>query len=316
MNPASDPRSDADRASYDLLTRACAQVAAPDLAALAFRGDDAVDWLQGQVSNDLIELEVGKTLEACFLDATGHVQAPALLGRLADRVVAVVPVETVPGLMDRVERSVFMEDVALEPVAGPAVALFGPKSDEVLASMGHDGESPAVALPNGRIALGRPVSGQGWVLVGRRVEAVPFANLAAAEALRLELGMPVWGRDIGPKTLLPEMGPAFTGRNVSYTKGCYLGQEVVMRIRSRGHTNRTWVGLLCERPVAAGVLVHSEARANAGTVTSAATSPKIGPIAAAMLANAAAEPGARVTVDSEDGQVVATVAPFPLRESF
>lgn len=314
VSPESECLSEADRESFALLTRSCAQFAIR-WAAFAVRGADALEWLHGQVSNDVRSLAVGETVEACFLDATGHVQAPALVGRFSDRAVVLVPAETTSVLSGRVEKTVFLEDVTLEPIDAAVVALYGPLGRASVSAKAGKDLSQAGHLESGGIVLGRPGGGREWFLVGAAAGEIPFATAAAVEAFRIELGIPAWGRDFGPKTLLPEMGPDFTERNVSYVKGCYLGQEVVMRIRSRGHTNRTWVGLLAERPMAAGSVVHSVAREDAGLVTSVAVSPDRGPVGAAMLANAAAKPDSKVTVESAEGTISAKVATLPLRDA-
>jgi folate-binding protein YgfZ len=128
------------------------------------------------------------------------------------------------------------------------------------------------------------------------------------ETARIEAGIPKRGVDFTEKTLPPELGPAFEARHVSYNKGCYMGQEVLMRMHSRGHTNKTWVGILLDSPVEVDAVVWHESRADAGVVTSAAVSPRLGPIAAAMLRNEAAQEGAEVRV----GEVRGVVKNFPL----
>ena len=85
-----------------------------------------------------------------------------------------------------------------------------------------------------------------------------------------------------------------------------------MRIHTQGHTNRTWMGLVCEGPVPVGAAVASPVRADAGKVTSVAFSPRFGPIAAAMLRREAAAAGGFVEVDTPDGPVRAEVRSMPL----
>jgi folate-binding protein YgfZ len=134
----------------------------------------------------------------------------------------------------------------------------------------------------------------------------------APEARRLCLGIPLRGVDWDEKTLPPELGPGFEASHVSYTKGCYTGQEVLMRIHSRGHTNRTWMGLIAGGPIAPGDVVEHESRAEAGRVTSAAVSPELGWIGAAMLRNEAAREGSKVKVRPSDGLVSAIARHFPM----
>jgi folate-binding protein YgfZ len=114
------------------------------------------------------------------------------------------------------------------------------------------------------------------------------------------------------KTLPPEMGPAFEARNISYSKGCYTGQEVLMRIHSRGHTNKTWMALVSDEPIPIGASLAHGKRDDAGVVTSSGESPQFGYIAGAMLRNEAAFDGERVRVNGESRSFEAEVRPFPL----
>jgi len=123
------------------------------------------------------------------------------------------------------------------------------------------------------------------------------------DAARIELGIPKRSFDYTEKTLPPELGLAFEKKFISYNKGCYTGQEVLMRIHSRGHTNKTWVGLLLDQPVQAGSIVSHESREDAGVITSAAISPEFGPIASAMLRNEASQDGEEVSVQGVKGIV-------------
>jgi len=134
----------------------------------------------------------------------------------------------------------------------------------------------------------------------------------AYDIARLEAGVPSLGSDIGAKTMPPELGPAFESRHVSYRKGCYMGQEVLMRIHSRGHTNKSWVGLLTDGPVEPGAVITVGPGKEVGSVTSAAYSPRLGHFAAGMVRNEAAVAGTSVEIVSERGNVFAEVRLFPL----
>jgi tRNA-modifying protein YgfZ len=132
----------------------------------------------------------------------------------------------------------------------------------------------------------------------------------ALESLRIEAGAPWFPADIGPAMLLPEV-PFET--LVSYTKGCYPGQEVVVRIRDRGHVNRHLRGLVLEGdvvPPAGSEVIAGEAVI--GAVTSATRSFGLGrPIALAMVRRQHAEPGTAVAVRVGDRLVAATVSALP-----
>jgi folate-binding Fe-S cluster repair protein YgfZ len=99
---------------------------------------------------------------------------------------------------------------------------------------------------------------------------------------------------------------------VSYKKGCYTGQEVLMRIHSRGHTNRTWMALTSDTEMPVGARVRHRNRDDAGVVTSAGDSPDYGPIAGAMLRAEAAIPNENVEVETSEGWVPARVHLMPI----
>jgi folate-binding protein YgfZ len=132
----------------------------------------------------------------------------------------------------------------------------------------------------------------------------------AFESLRIEAGTPVFGHDVDESVLLPEI--PFTNL-VSDTKGCYPGQEVVVRIRDRGHVNRMLRGLVLEgddvAPSGAEVIVDG---ASVGRVTSSTWSFGLGrPIALAFVRRQHAEPGSRVSVRLGGHAVAASVSALP-----
>ncbi len=121
------------------------------------------------------------------------------------------------------------------------------------------------------------------------------------EALRLEAGRPAFGADMDPDTLMPETG--LVGRLVDHAKGCYTGQEVVVRIRDRGHVNRQLRRFrVTEGPTPApgAELWHPDHDRAVGVVTSAAESPRMGTLAIGYLRREV-EPGSEVRVGSPEG---------------
>jgi folate-binding protein YgfZ len=137
-------------------------------------------------------------------------------------------------------------------------------------------------------------------------------GLTARQALRIEAGTPLHGQDVDPSVLLPEIPLEHL---VSPTKGCYLGQEVVVRIRDRGHVNRHLRGLIIESETvpASGAIVQA-GEAAVGHVTSAAWSfGRKRPVALAFVRRQHAEPGTAVVVHSGEQSQSATVTalPFP-----
>lgn len=292
-------------AGYPALQTKAAIVPDLGLSIIELTGEDRVDWLQGQATNDLRGLQPGDTKSFCLCEATGQIAAVCDLWIKPDRLLIVTDRQAAVQVLKRAEMMVILEDVQAKDLT----ADF-----HLLTVQGPEADSQRPAATGGSILLtSNRLGSAGWDLWSHKREERPAINLQTAtvedyEIARLEAGIPQYGIDYNTKTLPPELGPAFEAKHVSYTKGCYMGQEVLMRIHSRGHTNKTWVGLLLEAPVGSGDQVSHSSREDAGTVTSVAISPTFGPIAAAILRNEAAKAGEEVRI----GDIRGTVRDFPL----
>jgi folate-binding protein YgfZ len=215
---------------------------------------------------------------------------------------------------------VILEDVQAQEVPWQLTSVQGPGSEKVLSAVLHLPSSDAGVVrvngENGYCLRSDRTGSAGWDLWSpTTIEVAPSISSAVQEIARIEAGVPKQGVDFGPKTLPPELGTAFEGRHVSYTKGCYVGQEVLMRLHSRGHTNKTWMGLVADAQLEPGARVSHASREDAGQVTSAALSPTYGPIGAAMLRNESAKAGEQVTVHTSAGEVKARVVEMPILKS-
>lgn len=319
--------SDPTLRDYDLLRDDSGRVDLSHVSLLALTGDDRKGWLQGQATSDLRKLDSGASNVFCLTAITGHLMSVCEVWALTDRLLITAPKVTLGNVLKRVEQMVIMENVVAEDVTHSwrLLSIQGPTATSRLSRMISlpsldAGEStlegvPVFALRSNRTGLG------GWDICiaeseSEAIEAITseFAPIGreAYDVARIEAGIPLFGVDMGEKTLPPEMGRAFEERHVSYTKGCYMGQEVLMRIHSRGHTNRTWVGLTAEAPLEAGAVISHLRRNDAGTVTSAAFSPDFGYIGAAMIRNEAAFDGEVVQVATKAGTIEAEVRQMPI----
>jgi folate-binding protein YgfZ len=323
MHHASITSPDHERA-YALLRETCGLMRLDDRRAIALRGEDRLAWLQGQATNDLRDLTAGASRAFCLVKPTGQIEAICQVWAFPDRLVLTTEAACAPAVLDRIARMVVIEDVTGEELPCDIWSAQGPAATRTLAGLvalprldageAELGGEPARLLRSDRTGMG------GWDLLlsaGSRAAAVLQGRIEAIDPAvwrlaELEAGKPRFGVDAGAKTLPPELGPHFEDEHVSYAKGCYTGQEVLMRLRSRGHTNRTWRGLLAASPIDEGDRVAHPARADAGVVTSAGVSPVYGLIGAAMLRNEAAAPGDAVTVHTADGPVRAEVAAMPI----
>jgi tRNA-modifying protein YgfZ len=314
----------AEPKGYVELRNECALAPLEGLVCRFLVGADAAAWLQGQATQDIRNMQVGEARETCICAVTGQVQAMLTVAMLADRLAITTDAQGARLLEERLEGTVFTEDVRMEkaPEGWSYRVLQGPQTAALFDELGMGEDVRAFDLfESGGIVSPYRYCEEGAIVWAppsdsflKQIESsVEAASQEAVEAVRLENGIPLFGVDFDSRALPPELGEAFLERTVCYAKGCFTGQEVLARIRSKGHVNRTWVALECESPVEPGGRVRSEWRANAGFVTSAALSPEFGPIAAAMLRVETADPGTEVAIEWNEGESNAKVRAMPLR---
>lgn len=298
-------------------------------------GGDCGDFLHRLLSADVKALRPGQGCRAFLLNPKGHVVAYLALYALEEGYLAEAEPGMASAMMETLDRYIIADEVTLEDASeGSALlSLQGPAAPAVLAEVLGGGPSPLEPLSH----LERDVAGGAVRLVAnsRTGEAgydlwVPAERAAALwevvagagarhglrpvgaralDVLRLEAGL-AWAADLGGDVLAMETGLEHA---ISFTKGCYVGQEFVIRIAHRGHVNRRLAGLLLkgDRVPAAGDKVLADDR-EAGWVTSAAFSPALGrPIALGYVRREHLEPGSRVTVRAAGGPLDAEVVALP-----
>jgi aminomethyltransferase len=294
-------------------------------------GRDRQAFLQGMLSNDIKSLQPGQGAPAAFLDAHGKVMALLQVHVLEDRVLLELPpslTEKTLGLLDRYlisEKAYF--EAADETFA--VLAVEGPRAGELLASLA--GRSLDLA-PHQHVEVsiaGAPVrvirhgetgatgfqcwtmAFQGAALWRALIEAgARPVGARALDVLRVEAGIPWYGLDVDETVILPETRLEHL---VNYNKGCYIGQEVVARVKYRGHVNRALSGLVLEGDSvpARSAKVMADG-AEIGWVTSAVRSLSLGrPIALGYLRREHFAPGTLVTVKDDDVLIPARVAALP-----
>lgn len=276
-------------AEYTLLTERCAAVWL-DRDVVRAAGPDAVEYLQGQVSQDVTGMAVGATAWSFVLQPQGKVDAWMRITRTGDDAVLLdVDGGFGTAVVERLRRFKLRMKADLDLVDHRCLALRGPGLPAVegvpfawASFPGVDLIGPAPAVPPG----------------------VPVIDAAAYEVRRIEAGVPRMGAELTERTIPAESG--VVSISVSFTKGCYTGQELVARIDSRGgHVPRRLRGLTAEGPLAAGCPVEVDGR-QVGTVTSAAAHPAGHTVALAYVARDV-EPPAAVSC----GGVVASVRDLP-----
>jgi tRNA-modifying protein YgfZ len=275
---------------------------------LVASGQDAAEYLQGQLTNDIEALEPGQCTYSALLDRKGKMQADMRVLRTAEDVrIGVEPEALAASLrhltMYAIGRDVSVEDhtgkLALISVVGPAsseltgLPPLNSENDHTHAQL--DGIETTVIRTDTGLDLVVDASDADGALGALEKRGVALVSEDALEIVRVENGRPRFGREMTQETIPQEAG--INERAVSFTKGCYIGQETVARLHYKGKPNRHLRGLRLSSPAEAGAVVTLGER-ELGKVGTAVLSPAHGAIALAILRREAS-PGDEVTVGGE-----------------
>lgn len=288
-------------------------------------GPDGPDFLHRMVTNEVQSLAPGRGVYAAMLDINGRMIADLYAWRTdAETLLLETAASAQDALMAALDKYLIMEDAEIVD-ARAALALI-----TVQGPGAHDAVQTALGISLPALEEGECWTGDsrlGEAIVGRRdrseeggrdvyVPAEQMASLrdalrdagaeegeaAALEILRIEAGIPKWGHDLDA-TVIP-LEANLQGRGLSFTRGCYPGQEIIARIHARGAPARRLAGIrFPEGAPMAGAEVVSDG-ASIGRITSAALSPTLGGLALAYLKRDTAAPGEAVTVENLTGVVV------------
>jgi folate-binding protein YgfZ len=304
---------------YRQMREGCGLLERTGQGLLAVEGAEAAEYLQGQLTNDVEAIGAGEGAYAVLLDRKGHIQADMRVLRPGEGPGLLLLLE--PEGLEAARRHLQMYKVGREVEVRDAseerslLSLIGPRAVEIAgpAPLPEDACEEVTVGGARCLAVGTP---EGIDLIVPAVERdrLMEALLAggadevspeAAEILRIEAGRPRFGAEMGSETMPAEAG--IVERAVSFTKGCYIGQETVARLHYKGRPNRHLRGLKLSGPARPGALVRLGEK-EVGSLGSAAVSPAHGPVGLAILRREA-EPGATVSV-GEDG-VTGEVAALP-----
>jgi folate-binding protein YgfZ len=267
---------------------------------LVLTGSDVADFLQGQVSNDVESLVPGTGCYATLLTAKGKIRCDMRILRGNDWFLLDSEPQALPVLEHMVRVYSIGRDVHAARDERGLWSIVGPAARDALDIPPPDTEH---AHTEGELGL-YVATDSGVDVFGERPE-LPELSAETAEIVRIESGRPRLGFELGDDVIPQEAG--INERAISFTKGCYVGQETVARLFYKGKPNRHLRGLRLSEPVERGAVIHGASR-ELGRISSTCVSPTLGPIALALVRREAG-PGDSVTVG--DAGVAAEVAELP-----
>ena len=308
--------------------------------AIGLTGKDRATYLHGLLTNDIQALAPGTGCYAAWLSPQGRMVTDMHIFESGDMMLLDVPADLLSVTLQRLDQFLFSEDVQIADLSETlaAVWLHGPAAASTIEDV-LTGISGLASWPEYRNA--RAELGGAPVVVGRVsqlgvpgfvvyadpargadlqralvADGATVADTEAIEAARIEAGYPLFGTDMTDETIPLEAG--IEDRAISMSKGCYVGQEVIIRVLHRGHGRvaKRLVGLRfrgdqADDMPASGARVFSEAR-DVGSVTSVASSPRLGPIALGYLHRDFVAVGTQVEVQTKSGRVTAVVSDQPM----
>jgi folate-binding protein YgfZ len=300
---------------YEAVRHASGWLLRDEVGWIAARGEDTFTWLQGMVSQDTRLLAEGKVtrLPACVLNATGHLLSDVVLLCVSTEppsLLIEMPRQNIKKLFTTLDRFLIREEVELEVV-------------ENLVCLSVQGPQAQAGLGAGLLEAAADHTGSGgfdWY--GTPEQAAQVFDGApiqreTAEILRVEAGIPKYGVDMDESVIALEanLGPT----HISLTKGCYVGQEIIARIDSRGHTNRALTGLVVERgdlpAFGDKIFAQEEGRPReTGRITSVIpSSPALQgkPIALGYVRHEHRAPGHRLQVEGDGRSCLVSVTQLP-----
>jgi folate-binding protein YgfZ len=305
---------------YRAATEACGLLDRSERGKLALAGSEGKSFLQGQISNDVESLTPGTGCYAAFLTPKGKMLGDLRILDTGDELLLDTERVALQELFNMIRRFRIGYDVELHKrtLESGLVSLIGPTSAEVAGAQelpAPEHSHLALAIDGVDARLIRTDLGVDVLCASEDTERLIAALEArgaervgedVAECVRVEHGRPRYGVDLDDSVIPQEAG--LNDRAVSFTKGCYVGQETVARLFYRGKPNRHLRGLRLSSPGRPGDDIVLGER-TVGHLASTALSPRLGAIGLALVRREA-EPGATVLVGGDGAQATVVELPF------
>jgi tRNA-modifying protein YgfZ len=314
-------------ASFDVSSRGKIEVSGPD----------AARFLHNLCTNDILNLSPGCGCEAFFTTAQARVVAPAIIYRVRNSDGESFWLDVAPGLGDKLHRHLdrYLISEAVELFDRTAdygqLHIAGPEARRIVETLSGQTlsewkelqlvECTVAGVAGCQVRRHSPLGLVGYDIAcpTKEVQSIssalgqagsPFLDASIYEILRVEAGMPTFGKDVDEERLAFDIGRDPSA--ICFTKGCYLGQEPIVMARDRGHANRKLVGLKISSPsaVPTGTKISRDGK-EVGQTTSSVFSPRLGSIAMAYLRRGHQEPGTSVEVEIAGARSVAEVSSLP-----
>ena len=306
---------------YEALRRGAGVVRRGDRGLLSVTGGDRLAWLQGLLTNDVANLPMDGVCEAAYLTPQGRMITDMRVINLADRTLLDVPGSLAEALRARLDTLLFAEDAAIENVSARLLMIdvHGVTAPQLIDAARGGLQAGAAAIVRhdafdlpGFSIIAAP-SEAGTIVATLAAHGAAETTLATLDVIRVEAGRPAFLIDMDEHTIPLEAG--IEDRVISFTKGCYVGQEVIVRVMHRGggRVAKKLVGfsLATSEVPPAGSTVHSGGR-QIGRVTSSAWSPDLQrAIALGYVHRDFVSPATAVRISAPAGDLEAVVAALP-----
>ena len=329
-NDAVSAASDLENVTSEFaeLVSGCGLIDLSSRAKIALTGSDRLRWLNGMVTNNIRDLAVGRGVYAFLLNPQGHILADMYAYHRGDSLTVDTDQFQLEKLVATFDRYIIMDDVEVTNLSDQvqSIGLAGPRARDVLRKAGFD--FPAleplqftdVTWQNATLTIVRgDHPGVPWYEVWLAPERQPVlrsaltqagataVSAAALDLLRIAAGIPRYGRDIRERDLPQETSQ---DRALNFSKGCYVGQEIVERIRSRGAVHRKFAGFEVQGLLPApGAKIQAEGK-DVGEITSAASLPVKGGERRLAIGYIRREFASGKQVQAGDAQLAVTNLPF------
>ena len=305
---------------YRALRHGAGVVLRGDRGVLCVTGSDRLSWLQGLLTNDVMALSIGGICDAAYLTPQGRMISDMRVINLTGRTLVDVPGSLAEALRSKLDGLLFSEDAQISDESRQItiVDVHGPEAPGVVEKLGDEIE------PEGAVVADAPFGVSGFSLfvpsadasaiVRRATELGATAtSLETLEVLRVEAGRPAFLIDMDEHTIPLEAG--IEKRAISFTKGCYVGQEVIVRVMHRGHGRvaKKLVGIIlatAELPKPGDIILSGDREV--GKITSAVWSPALQQgIALGYVHRDYIDVGTSLLVQSTAQAIAAQVSPLP-----